>query len=63
MILVVCRAHGYAQPRGAFGHSGIADCWNEKSFGLQRACKMKCRFLAAHYPRENRAASRAMFFV
>jgi hypothetical protein len=55
-------SHGNAQSCGAFGHGGIADCWNEKSFALQRARKMKCRFLVADDPRKNCAASATLVF-
>lgn len=59
----VCGAHGNAQPRGAFGHGWIADCWDEKSFVLQRSRKVERRFLVADDPRENCAASAALFLV
>jgi hypothetical protein len=36
LIFLMRRGHGNAQSRGALGHGGIANCWNEKSFTFQR---------------------------
>jgi hypothetical protein len=55
IFLVQCR-HGNAQPRGAFGHGGIANRWNEESFSMQRRREIERRLFVSHDPGENRAA-------
>jgi hypothetical protein len=56
VIFLMPSGHSYAQPRGAFCHGWIPNCWNEESFISERSGQIQRCLLVADNPRKDGAA-------